>query len=202
MAALRIGVLGGTFDPPHYGHLALAQHARDQLGLERVLWVPAGDPWRKAEAAVSPSEHRLAMAHLAIAGNEAFQVDAREAGRPGPSYTVETLAELQAESPSDELVFLLGADALMDLPNWHDAARLIQLALLGAVARSGVRPAAATLDALLPGLSARVGWFEMPRMDISASDLRRRAAAGRSLRDLVPPAVEDYIVGHRLYSKA
>ena len=199
MAALRLGVLGGTFDPPHYGHLMLAEHAREQLGLEQVLWVPAGDPWRKAGGAVTSGEHRLAMLRLAVAGNNAFEISTAELDRPGPSYTVETLAELREQLPAHELVFLLGADALQDLPDWHDAPRILELALLGATARGGERPSDAALDALLPGLSGRVVWFEMPRVDISATDIRRRAAEGQSLRDLVPPAVEAYIRQHKLY---
>lgn len=202
MAAVRLGVLGGTFDPPHYGHLLLAEQAREQLGLERVLWVPAGDPWRKAGAVVSAGEHRIAMVSKAIESNEAFEVDAREIERPGPSYTGDTLAALKEELPEAELVFLLGTDALIDLPRWRDAPRVIQLALLGAAARAGERLDAVSLDALLLGLSRRVVWFHMPRLDISASDLRERAAEGRSLRYFVPPAVEDYIVRHKLYRPA
>ena len=113
--------------------------------------------------------------------------------------TLDTLAALHEASPSHELVFLLGADALADLPNWHEAARISRLVLLGATTRGGERPADSALDALLPGLSARVAWFQMPRIDISATDLRRRASEGRSLRYLVPPAVEAYIEQHQLY---
>ncbi len=199
MADLRLGVLGGTFDPPHYGHLALAGHAREQLGLERVLWVPAGDPWRKPGTAVTPGEHRLAMLRLALAGNDAFEISTLEVDRPGPSYTVETLAALHRERPEHELFFLLGADALRDLPAWHEAPRILELAFLGATAREGARPSEAELEALMSGLSTRVVWFEMPRLDISASDIRRRAARGESLRSLVPPAVEAYIQQHKLY---
>ncbi len=202
MATVRLGVLGGTFDPPHYAHLLLAEQAREQLGLERVLWIPAGDPWRKASTVVSPGEHRLAMLRLASEGNGTFQIGTSELERKGPSYTVETLAALREEFPSYELVFLTGADALTDLPNWHDASLLIRLALLGATARGSDRPDEAALDAVLPGLSQRVVWFEMPRIDISATDLRSRAAEGRSLRYLVPPAVEAYIARHKLYSPA
>jgi nicotinate-nucleotide adenylyltransferase len=203
MAALRLGVLGGTFDPPHYGHLLLAEQAREQLGLERVLWVPAGDPWRKAGTVVSTDEHRVAMVSEAIEDNEAFEVDTREIERAGPSYTVDTLASLKEEFPTGELVFLLGADALADLPHWHDAPQVIRLALLGATARGGgSEQGVAELEALLPQLSKRVVWFQMPRLDISATGLRERAAEGRSLRYFVPPAVEAYIGRNNLYSPA
>jgi nicotinate-nucleotide adenylyltransferase len=201
MATLRLGVFGGTFDPPHYGHLLLAEQARERLGLERVLWVPAGDPWRKAGTTITPAEHRLAMLRLALEGNDAFEISTIELDRAGPSYTVDTLATLHDEFPAHELIVLLGADALQDVPNWHEAPRLIGLALLGATARAGSQPSDAELEALLPGLSRRVVWFEMPRCDISATDLRERAAAGRSLRDLVPPAVEAYIHQHKLYGR-
>jgi nicotinate-nucleotide adenylyltransferase len=194
-------MLGGTFDPPHYGHLLLGEQAREGLGLERVLWVPAGDPWRKAGTPITPAEHRLAMLRLALDGNDASEISTIELDGPGPSYTVETLATLHDEFPAHELIFLLGADALQDVPNWHEAPRLIELALLGATARAGSRPSDAELEALLPGLGRRVVWFEMPRCDISATDLRERAAAGRSLHYLVPPAVEAYIQQHKLYGR-
>lgn len=202
MAALRLGVLGGTFDPPHYGHLLLAEQAREQLELERVIWVPAGDPWRKAATVVSAGEHRVAMVSKAIEDNDAFEVDTREIERAGPSYTVDTLASLTEEFATHELIFLLGADALADLAHWHDAAQVIRLALLGATARGGHEQSASELEGFLPGLSKRIVWFQMPRMDISATDLRGRAAEGRSLRYFVPPAVEEYIVRHNLYSPA
>lgn len=219
---MRRGVLGGTFDPVHLGHLVLAERAREQLALDRVLWVPAGDPWRKAETSVTAAEHRLAMVRLAIDDNPAFQLCTLEVDRPGPTYTVDTLAALREEYPDGELVFLLGMDALEDLPNWHQPDRLIRLAMLAVAPRAedsslgaaleralprtvpltrarSRRPGRAALDRLLPGLGRRVLWLEMPRIDISATELRRWAAAGRSLRYLVPDAVEAYIRQRGLY---
>ena len=193
------GILGGTFDPVHTGHLILAEQARDQLGLERVLWLPAANPWRKAGEAVTPVEQRLAMVRLATADNDAFEVNTSELERAGPTYTGETLSGLR-ETLGGELVFLLGLDALFDLPNWHRPAELIELAELGVADRGASRPGPEALDRLLPGLSARVRWIEMPRIDISGTELRRRAAEGRSLRYLVPPGVEAYIAEHRLYA--
>jgi nicotinate-nucleotide adenylyltransferase len=198
---VRIGVLGGTFDPPHNGHLALARAARDELALESVIWVPAGDPWRKADVAISQGEHRLAMVKLAIEGEHGFEVDSSEIERDGPSYTSGTLAALRSRWPDAELCFLLGADALADLRHWHEPARIIELAMLGATAREGSRPEDETLESWLPGLSRRVVWFEMPRTDVSATGLRQRAAAGESLAGLVPPAVEEYIKRHNLYAR-
>ena len=199
---MRLGVLGGTFDPAHIGHQVLAEQAREQLGLDRVLWVPAGDPWRKGGAAVTAAEHRLAMARLAIAGNEAFEVITTELDRPGPTYTVDTLNELHDEYAAEELIFLLGLDALFDLPNWHRPAELIRLAVLGVARRGDQRHEADELERLLPGLSGRVRWVEMPRLDVSGTELRRRAAEGRTLRYLVPPEVEAYIQEHHLYRSA
>lgn len=200
MAALRLGILGGTFDPPHLGHLVAAECAREQLGLERVLFVPAGEPWRKAGTYVSPPEQRMEMTRLAIAGNERFVVSGIEQERQGPTYTVETLRAVADEHAGTEIVFLVGIDALMDLPNWHQAAEIPRLAYLGATARSGRTLDEHALDGLLPGLAERVLWFAMPQMDISGTELRSAVAAGRSIKYVVPTAVEAYIARHNLYT--
>ncbi len=196
---MRRGILGGTFDPVHLGHLALAECAREQLAMDQVLWVPAGGPWRKAEQQVSSAEHRLAMVRLAIEGHEAFDLCLLEVGRSGPSYSIGTLTELEWLHPDDEHFFLVGLDALHDLPNWREPARLIELATLAVASRGGERPSTEELERLVPGLSKRIVWLEMPRIDISATELRQRASEGCSLRYLVPDAVEAYIREHRLY---
>ena len=201
MAGVRLGVLGGTFDPVHIGHVLLAERAREQFELEQVLWVPAGDPWRKPSRVVTPAEHRVAMLELAIEGNAAFRLCSLEVERPGPSYTVETLAELHRQDPGGELFFLLGLDALEDLPNWHQPARLIELATLAVAPRGAQPPSPEELERLVPGLGRRVVWVEMPRVDVSGTELRRRASEGRSLRYLVPDAVEVYIRRHGLYRR-
>ena len=194
MAGLRLGVLGGTFDPVHVGHLILAELARTQLLLDRVLFIPAGDPWRKASREVTSGEHRLAMVRLAIADNPAFDVDEREVRRPRPSYTSETLRELRAGLASgDEIYFLLGEDALSDLPNWHDPTEILRSARLAVAPRGG---AAAPPSALT---EARVVRVEMPCIGISSSDLRERVRRGLGLRYLVPPAVEAYVREQGLY---
>jgi nicotinate-nucleotide adenylyltransferase len=193
---MRTGVLGGTFDPPHMGHLVLGEQARAQLGLGRVLWVPAGEPWRKPHPPVTPAEHRAAMTSAAIVDNEAFELCRLELERPGPSYSVDTLEELRARHPDDELVFIIGKDALDDLPNWRRPERLVELATLAVAVRAGDEARVAPA-----GLDARVEWVDMPRLDISASDLRARAAGGLSLRYLVPPSVEAYIRDHGLYRR-
>jgi nicotinate-nucleotide adenylyltransferase len=198
---VRLGVLGGTFDPPHVGHLILAEEARSRLDLAKVLFVPAGDPWRKTDRQVTPAEHRLAMVRLMLASDPAFEVSTVEVERAGPSYTVDTLEALHEQhGPGLELYFILGEDALRDLPRWKEPARIVSLARL-AVAH---RPAAegwsdADLEAVVPGLSERVVPLFMSTVDISSTTLRERARAGLSLRHLVPLGVEEYIRRHGLY---
>lgn len=199
MAGVRLGVLGGTFDPPHVAHLVLAEQARERLALDRVLWVPAGEPWRKAGRPVTPAAHRVAMVRLAVEGHPAFEVSTLEVDRAGPSYTVETLAELSEREAKVDLYLILGEDALEDLPHWREPERLLSMTTLAVAARGAERPQLAGLEARLPGLSERIVWLEMPRLDVSATELRRRAAEGRSLRYLVPDAVARYIAGECLY---
>ena len=196
---MRLGVLGGTFDPVHFGHLVLAERAREQLELDRVLWLPAGDPWRKADQQVTAVRHRVEMVRRAIEGSGEFEVSTLEIEREGPTYTVETLAALNERYPEGELFFLLGQDALEDVPNWHDPERLIALATMAVAARGEERRSPDALDRLVPGLGGRVTWIEMPHLEISATELRRRASAGQSLRYVVPTPVDAYIRERRLY---
>jgi len=199
VAAVKVGVLGGTFDPPHLGHLLLAEQAREQLALERVLWVPAGEPWRKEGRTISAAAHRLEMVRLAIADNAAFVLSDAEVTRQGPTYTVDTLAAMKDERPDEDVYFVVGQDALHDLPNWHEPERLISLATLAVADRGDERLAPAALESLAPGLGENVVWLEMPRFGVSASEVRRRAAEGRSLSYLTPDAVAAYISEHGLY---
>ena len=196
MAGLRVGVLGGTFDPVHRGHLALARAARDELGLDEVLFVPAGQPWRKAGRIVAPAGHRLAMLRLALEGEAEFRVETLELDRPGPSYTADTLEALRAARPDDEMFLVLGEDALADLPNWVRPERILELATL-AVARREVGPRAA--GERLPGLSERVVWLKMPLVPVSATAIRERVRRGEPIGDMVPPAVAAYIRERGLY---
>ena len=196
---MKIGVLGGTFDPVHLGHLALAEHARRQLELERMLWVPAGEPWRKRGRTISPAEQRCEMVRLAIAGDATAELSTLEADRGGPSYSVETLARLARECPTWEIHFVMGLDALLDLPNWREPARLVSLATLAVAVRGGERLAGAELKELSPGLDTRVVWLDMPDIEISATDVRRRAGEGASLAGLVPALVERYVLEQGLY---
>jgi len=198
---VRLGVLGGTFDPPHVGHLLLAEEARLALGLGEVLFTPAGGPWRKAGQELSPREDRLAMVRLAVADNPHFAVSALEIEREGPSYTAETLAALHEQLPDDsELFFILGQDSVADLPNWRQPQRIISLARLAVEASTAWEPAeASALEKEVPGISQRLVWLDMPRIDISSTAVRDRVRRGLSIRCWVPPAVEEYIRQHGLY---
>lgn len=195
----RIGVLGGTFDPVHAGHLILGEAAREQLQLDRVMFVPTGYSWRKPDREITPSEHRVAMARLATEDNDAFEVSTVEVDRAGPSYTHVTLEEIGKLHPGAELYFILGYDALADLPNWKAPARIVELATLAIAERVG-REGTVPLSGALPGFEARLVAIRMPLLGISASDIRRRVAAGRSIRYLTPDPVRDYIAEHGLYS--
>ena len=192
----RAGVLGGTFDPPHLGHLVLAAAARRALALDRVLFVPAGDPWRKTggadgeRAAVSPPEARLALVRAAVGELLPWaEVSDAEVRRPGPSYTAGTLERLRADDPAAAWWFLLGSDALADLPRWREPARILGLARIGLAQRGGGEALPAEAAAALPGLAARVDRVPMPRLGVSASALRRRVAAGEPAGPGLPEAV-------------
>ncbi len=190
----RIGLFGGTFDPPHLGHLALAEWARARLGLERVVFMPAGSPPHKRGRPLTAAAHRLAMTRLAVRGNAAFAVSDLEARRRGPSFTVDTLRALRARHPGARFYLLMGADSLADFPTWREPEAIARLATLVVAARPlGARPRPRTRPA------ARVVMLDNPVLAISSSALRARARAGRPLRYLVPDAVAAYIGRHRLY---
>lgn len=195
----RLGILGGTFDPPHYGHLALAENARVQLRLDRVLFVLAGQPPHKPEHPVAPPYHRAALVEAAIADNPAFALSRVDLDRAGPHYTVDMLALLHEEYPNAAFYFLMGGDSLAQFPAWHDPAGIIQAAYLAVMRRPGHEPDLAKLEQALPGLRERLIWLDAPLLDIASSDLRRRAREGLPLRYLVPPPVEAYIREHHLY---
>ena len=198
---MKIGVLGGTFDPIHYGHLAAAEQAIARLKLAEVVFMPVGQPWLKREQRISPSEHRLQMVRLAIADKPYFKLSAMEIERAGPSYTVDTMAELRSQlGAGDELFFILGWGSLAELPHWREPARLIQLCRLVAVTRPGSpTPDLEALESTIPGISQQVILLDKPRIDISASAVRERVARGEPIRRLVPESVAEYITQHRLY---
>jgi nicotinate-nucleotide adenylyltransferase len=200
----RVGVLGGTFDPIHYGHLVIAEQVREALALDRVLFVPASEPPHKIGVPITPARHRAAMVELAIAGNAAFAMSRVELLRAGPSYTADTLASLAAEAAEAgtdrDFFFILSSEALASLENWHDPDRILALSRLAVVPRPGTwLPDRAELVARFGDRADRIVAVETVPLAHSASAVRARASAGRSIRYLVPPAVEAYICDHRLY---
>jgi nicotinate-nucleotide adenylyltransferase len=200
---MRLGIYGGTFDPVHYGHLLLAESAREQLRLDEVWFMPAAVPPHKRERELTAAKQRVEMLDLAIAGNPAFRVSKLELDRGGVSYTVDTLRTVKSQQPEAELFLLMGADSLRDLVTWREPAEICRLAT-PAVVRRGGQPA---LDfSVLAGIvsAERLREIAATEVDISAvdfssSDLRERAATGRSLRYRTPRAVEMYIQAQKLY---
>ena len=198
---MRLGILGGTFDPIHFGHLLAAEEARQALNLDRVLFVPAAVPPHKLGHAMLPVAHRLAMVRLAIAGNPAFSVSTVDIERPGPHFTVDMLRLLAQEwhTDPDQTFFIMGSDSLANLPTWHQPQQLIASCRLAVVTRPDYQPDLQELEGVLPGLSKRLEWVLMPVMGISATDLQRRVRIGRSIRYQTPEAVVHYVAEHRLY---
>ena len=200
-ARLRVGVLGGTFDPIHVGHLILAEEARDQLGLDLVYFVPAGNPPHKLGRRLAPVEDRVWMAGLAVAGNVAFRVSRVDADRPGPHYTIDMVHIIRDQLPSgSELFFLMGFDSLVDLPKWHEPAQLVAACHLVALTRHDIELDWGPLEAALPGVRERVTILDMPELEIASHQLQERIRQGRSIRYLVPDAVGEYIQEQKLYA--
>ena len=200
---MNIGVLGGTFDPIHLGHLIVAEETRSQLDLAEVLFMPAREPWLKANNDISPAAHRVQMVRLAIADEPAFKMSTMEIERAGPSYTMDTIAELKGQiGVGDKLFFILGWDNLIQLPQWHEPSRLVQMCRLVAVPRVGYpHPKLKTLAAAISGLSQSVILLNTPQIEISSSEIRQRVARGLSIHHLVPEPVERYIRQHGLYTQ-
>jgi nicotinate-nucleotide adenylyltransferase len=200
---MNIGVLGGTFDPIHMGHLIIAEEVRARLELAEVLFVPAGQPWLKLNNAISPTEHRVAMVRLAIADEPSFRLSTMEIERPGPSYTVDTMAELGSQLGAEaKLFFILGWDNLIQLPRWHEPSRLVKLCRLVPVPRVGhSSPDLNSLEAAVPGLAQSLIMLDTPQIEISSSEIRERVARGLSIHQLVPEPVERYIREYGLYVK-
>jgi len=198
---MNIGVMGGTFDPIHNGHLIIAEEVRAWLNLTGVIFVPTGQPWMKVGTPISAAEHRVQMVRLAIANKPYFEVSTVEIERSGPSYMIDTMAELRSRLEADDEIFLiLGWDSLAELPQWQEPSQLITMCHLVAVSRPGYsRPNLKKLDALIPGFSKRTVILEKPVVDISASGIRDRLSRGLSVRHLVPEPVNEYIRQHGLY---
>ncbi|MCA9052516.1 MAG: nicotinate-nucleotide adenylyltransferase [Planctomycetaceae bacterium] len=198
---MRIGIFGGTFDPVHYGHLLLAEQCREQLELDAVWLMPAAVPPHKQRVGISDAKHRVAMLELAAAGHPPFQVSRLELERGGTSFTVDTLSALHAEAPDRELVLLIGADSLTDLSTWREPQRILELSQVAAVNRGRQMIDLAEIHQSIPGAAGRIVSVAMPAVDLSATDIRARVAAGRSIRFMVPRAVEEYIRQHGLYRR-
>lgn len=200
---MRIGVFGGTFDPVHYGHLLLAECCREQCALDQVWFLPAAVPPHKQQDGTSPAEDRIAMLQLAIGGHGPFLVSRLEIDRGGVSYTVDTLAALHEQQPGSEWFFLMGADSLADLPGWREPQRICELATIVVVARPHApRPDFERLRGIVSDDRIdlmRQHLVEMPLMDFSSREMRRRVARGQSIRFRTPRAVEKYIETHGLY---
>jgi nicotinate-nucleotide adenylyltransferase len=199
---MRIGLFGGAFDPIHVAHLALAERVRDDAGLDRVLFVPSYKPPHKAERELTRFDTRCDMVALAITGQPAFAVEPIEKELPPPSFTLGTLRALQSNYPDDELSLILGADSLLDLPTWHEPRAVAVLAELLVVPRPGV--AIPTADELAASLGAAPGEVRLrvvpcPLLEVASRELRQRVAAGRSIRYLVPRAVEEFVRERGLY---
>jgi nicotinate-nucleotide adenylyltransferase len=193
----RIGVLGGSFDPPHLAHLALARLARRDLALDELVWLPAGAPWQKKGRAMAPAQHRLAMVAALIDGEPRFTIDDRECRRAGPTYTIDSVRELCAEHPDADVFLVLGQDQYGRFDTWHAWRELAALTTLAVAAREGAEPHA---PAALAALPHRVVALALPRMSISATEVRRRSAAGEEIASLVGDAVARYIASHALYA--
>jgi nicotinate-nucleotide adenylyltransferase len=196
---VRIGILGGTFNPPHVGHLICAQEAYLQLQLDRVMLIPAWIPPHKPVEQDPGAEHRLELCRAAVAGDDRFDVSDIEVVRQGTSYTVDTLKELKSHAPDNELFLIVGGDVAAGFAQWHEPEQVLSLATLAVAKRRGT--ARARVDRALAEVRGgeRAAFFRMPRIGVSSTMIRRRARAGEPLRYLVPDAVAEYINQHRLY---
>lgn len=200
MSRTKIGLFGGTFDPPHIGHLILASEAAYQFDLSRLFWVLTPDPPHKQEQAITPLEHRLAMLQSMVADNPIFEISHLEIGRPGPHYTIDTVRLLAEQEPSADIILLIGGDSLWDLPTWRFSTELVTaVSKIGVMRRPGDLSNLAEIEAQLPGITEKTTFIDALLQPVSSRELRRRIAAGEVYRYYVPPSVYDYIESHHLY---
>ena len=195
----RIGILGGTFDPPHIGHLVLADCAIESVMLDELLFVPAADPPHKRDETRASAADRLAMLERAIAQDGRFKLSRADVDRPGPHYAVDMVSIIQSQYPQAEMVFVMGADSLRDLPTWHCPQELIKLCKLAVMPRPEVHVDLPALEAVLPGVSAQIVTIDAPLIEISSTEIVERLRDGKSVRYLVPPPVLDYISAKHVY---
>ena len=199
----RVGLFGGTFDPPHVGHLILALEAKSQLQLTRVLWTVTPDPPHKQDQLITALEHRLAMVKLAIEDEPSFELSDIELNRPGPHYTVDTIKLLADQIPGAEIVPIIGGDSLNDLPTWHEPRELLYAAhWVGVMRRPGEESDLRELERALPGISSKVHYVDAPLLEIASREIRSRAATGRPFRYYLPEPVYEYIEQHHLYQQS
>ncbi len=198
---MKIGVLGGTFDPVHNGHLEIAEEVRSRLELDEVLFMPAGQPWLKPEQTISPAQDRVEMLRLALMYKRHFKLSLIEIERSGPTYTIDTILDLKKKyNAGDEMFFIIGWDSLAELPKWKEPSHLVTLCRMVAVPRPGYSPPdIKAMEKVVPGLSGRITFLDKPLVDISATGIRGRVALGLSIKGLVTPSVENYIREHGLY---
>lgn len=203
MAHERIGLFGGTFDPPHLGHLILASEAKSQLELTRLLWTVTPDPPHKQEQPITPLEHRLAMVRLAIGDNPSFELSEVELDRPGPHYTVDTIKLVADQNPGAEIVPVIGGDSLQDLPTWHQPREILYAAhWVGVMRRPGEETNLEELERELPGIRSKVHYVDAPLLEIASSEIRSRVATGKPFRYYLPDPVYEYINEHHLYRES
>jgi nicotinate-nucleotide adenylyltransferase len=196
----RIGIFGGTFDPPHLGHLILASEARNQLRLTRLLWMLTPNSPHKIGNSITDLSQRLEMLQSAIGDEPAFELSTLEFERPAPQYTVDTLEILKGQNPAADLILLMGADSLRGLTTWHRPADLVTVCReIGVMRRPGETIQLGTLEAILPGIKDKALFVEAPLLQISSREIRRRIVEGLPFRYFLPPAVYDYIQVHNLY---
>ncbi len=202
MAREQIGLFGGTFDPPHLGHLILASEAYSQLGLDRLLWVLTPDPPHKQDQIISLVEHRLAMVKLAIADNPIFELSRAELDRPGPHYTLDTVEAISRQYPGADITPIIGGDSLRDLPKWHKPRELLYAChWVGVMRRPGEEPDLKELEEELPGIASKVHYVDAPLLEIASREIRSRIAEGKPFRYYLPEPVFEYIEEHDLYKK-
>jgi nicotinate-nucleotide adenylyltransferase len=197
---LRIGVFGGTFDPPHLGHQILAVEALDQAGLDRVLWVLTPDPPHKQGMQISPVNHRLTMTQMMVDCHPKFGLSDIEFKRPGPHYALDTMLVLHEQNPGDELYYIIGGDSLRDLPTWHKPVEFISACdQIIVMQRPGFRPDLSFLYQNYPEIKKRLNFLDVPLIEISGKNIRQRAKVGRAFWQFVIPSVYEYIATHDLY---
>ncbi len=197
---MKIGIFGGTFDPPHIGHLILAEEAAEQLGLDHVLWILTPFPPHKKMQKISPLQDRMSMVLLAITSNQKFSLSRVDIDRQPPHYAADTLSLLREKSPGDEFFYLMGADSLNDLPTWHDPVQFVSLCHgIGIMVRHDEFVDTVQLEAQIQGLSKKLHFLDTPFIEISGSDIRNRVQGGKQFRYFVPDKIYHYIINHKLY---